>query len=169
MDCSPPGSSIHGILQARVLEWVAISFSRGSSRPRDQTRVSPIGGRCFTIWATREMLKPSPNGRNKLLDGHQQVAPSPTSARIDDVHPSDTTLLLHHQPIRELFMSWSYTLWPSTVFKTFPWKPLGTLSLLSMSCLFWLGPVSRPKFGLLMLGHLFWKMGYINEIKPNGN
>ena len=38
MDCSPPGSSIHGIFQARVLEWVAISFSRGSSQPRDQTR-----------------------------------------------------------------------------------------------------------------------------------
>ena len=40
MDCSPPGSSVHGILQARILEWVAISFSRGSSPPRDQTQVS---------------------------------------------------------------------------------------------------------------------------------
>ena len=38
MGCSPPGSSVHGILQARILEWVAISFSRGSSRPRDQIR-----------------------------------------------------------------------------------------------------------------------------------
>ena len=51
MDCSPPGSSIHGILQARILEWVAISFSRGSSRPRDWTWVSCIGGRCFYLWA----------------------------------------------------------------------------------------------------------------------
>ena len=50
-----PGSSIHGILQARVLEWVAISFSRGSSQPRDRTRVSCIGGRCFNLWATREL------------------------------------------------------------------------------------------------------------------
>ena len=41
MDCSPPGSSVHGILQARILEWVAISFSRGSSQPSDQTRISP--------------------------------------------------------------------------------------------------------------------------------
>ena len=41
LDCSPPGSSVHGILQARILEWVAISFSRGSSQPRDQTR-SPV-------------------------------------------------------------------------------------------------------------------------------
>ena len=40
MDCSPPGSSVHGIFQARILEWVAISFSRVSSQPRDQTRVS---------------------------------------------------------------------------------------------------------------------------------
>ena len=48
-DCSPPGSSIHGILQARVPEWVAISFSRGSSRPRDRTWVSRIVGRRFTV------------------------------------------------------------------------------------------------------------------------
>ena len=56
MDCNSPGSSVHGIFQARVLEWVAISFSRGSSRPRDRTQVSRIIGRCFTIWATREAL-----------------------------------------------------------------------------------------------------------------
>ena len=49
MDCSLPGSSIHGIFQTRVLEWVAISFSRGSSRPRDQTQVSRIAGRLFTV------------------------------------------------------------------------------------------------------------------------
>ena len=54
MDCSPPGSSIHGIFQARILEWVAISFSRGSSRPRDQTQVSCIAGRRFNLQATRE-------------------------------------------------------------------------------------------------------------------
>ena len=54
MDCSLPGSSLHGILQARILEWVAISFSRGSSRLRDQTWVSCIAGRHFNFWATRE-------------------------------------------------------------------------------------------------------------------
>ena len=54
MDCSLPGSSVHGIFQARILEWIAISFSRGSSQPRDQTQVSHIVGRFFTIWATRE-------------------------------------------------------------------------------------------------------------------
>ena len=56
MDCSPPGSSVHGILQARILEWVAISFSRGSSQPRDRTQVSHIAGRCFNLWATRKDL-----------------------------------------------------------------------------------------------------------------
>ena len=52
-DYSPPGSSVHGILQAGILEWVAISSSRGSSPPRDRTRVSWILGRRFTVWATR--------------------------------------------------------------------------------------------------------------------
>ena len=56
MDCSLPGSSVHGIFQARVLEWVAISFSRGSSWPRDRTRISHIVGRCFTVWVMREEL-----------------------------------------------------------------------------------------------------------------
>ena len=56
MDCSPPGSSVLGILQARILKWVSVPFSRGSSWPRDQTQVSCIAGRFFTIWATREAL-----------------------------------------------------------------------------------------------------------------
>ena len=49
MDCHLPGSSVHGIFQARALEWVAISFSRGSSQPRDQTRVSRTAGSRFII------------------------------------------------------------------------------------------------------------------------
>ena len=54
MDCSLPGSSLHGILQARVLEGIAISFSRGSSRPWNWTQISHIPGWCFNLWATRE-------------------------------------------------------------------------------------------------------------------
>ena len=54
MDYSLPGSSVHGILQARILGWVAIPFSREFSQPRDQTWVSHIAGRFFTVWATRE-------------------------------------------------------------------------------------------------------------------
>ena len=54
MNCSLPGSFVHGILQARILGWVAFPFSRGSSQPRDWTQVSCIAGGFFTIWATRE-------------------------------------------------------------------------------------------------------------------
>ena len=53
MDCSLPGSSVQGILQARILERIVIPFSRGSSQPRDRTQVSCIAGRFFTSWATR--------------------------------------------------------------------------------------------------------------------
>ena len=59
MDCSLPGSSVHGIFQARILEWVAVSFSRRSSWPRDWTPVSWIVGRRFTVWATRKW-QPTP-------------------------------------------------------------------------------------------------------------
>ena len=57
MDCSLPSSSVHGIFQAIVLEWIVISFSRGSSWPRDQTWVSSVVDRRFAIWATREVRK----------------------------------------------------------------------------------------------------------------
>ena len=53
MDYGLPGSSVHGIFQARILKWVAISFSKGSSWSSDQTQVSHIAGRFFTVWATR--------------------------------------------------------------------------------------------------------------------
>ena len=53
MDCSPPGSSVHRVFQTRILEWVAISFSRGSSWSRDQTHISCIGSWTLYHWATR--------------------------------------------------------------------------------------------------------------------
>ena len=55
MGCSLPGSSVHGIFQAIVLEWITLSFSRGSSQPRDRIRVSRIVNRHFAVWATREV------------------------------------------------------------------------------------------------------------------
>ena len=76
MDCSLPGSSVHGLFQARVLEWVAISFSR-SSWPRDLTWVSRIVGRRFSVWATKEVRAGLP--QTKKLPGreynptHQQI------------------------------------------------------------------------------------------------
>ena len=57
MDCGSPGSSVHGILQARTLEWIATPFSRGSSQSRDPACVPCTEGRLFTVWATREAPK----------------------------------------------------------------------------------------------------------------
>ena len=71
MDCSLSGSSVHGIFQARILEWVAISFSRRSFWPRDWTRVFRIVGRCFTVWATMEVLK----GETKSKKHYKPVSP----------------------------------------------------------------------------------------------
>ena len=72
MDYSPPGSSVHGILQARKLKWIAMPSSRGSSQPRDWTRVSCPARRFFNVWATRkayslELLKISSHKYIELL------------------------------------------------------------------------------------------------------
>ena len=72
MDYSLPGSSVHRILQARILEWVAILFSRGSSRLRDWTQVSCIAGRFFTIGATIEAPK-QPWGLAKFFCSEQSI------------------------------------------------------------------------------------------------
>ena len=55
--CNPTDYTVHGILQARILEWVTVPFSRGSSQPRDQTQIFHIAGRFFTTWTTREVRK----------------------------------------------------------------------------------------------------------------
>ena len=62
MDCGSLGSSAHGILQARILQWVAFPFSRGFPKPRDWTQVSCIAGRVFTNWAAREAHSKSKTG-----------------------------------------------------------------------------------------------------------
>ena len=69
IDCSPPGSSVHRIFQARILEWIAISFSRVSSQPRDQTHVFCIADRFFAIWTTREPDKTKEFTFSKHLKG----------------------------------------------------------------------------------------------------
>ena len=71
MDCSLPGSSVHGILQARVLEWVAIPFFKGSSRSRDWTWVSLTAGRFFTIWASRGAQNSQQS--SKIFSIHRQT------------------------------------------------------------------------------------------------
>ena len=71
MDCSLPGSSVHGIFQAVVLEWIAISFSKGSSQPRDRTQVSCIVDRHFTVW---------PTGKSIYFSAKMGIIMVPTSA-----------------------------------------------------------------------------------------
>ena len=70
MDCSLPGSSVHGIFQAGVLEWVAIVFSRGSSWPRDWTQVSCIAGRRFTVWAKEPPFKTIKSAQKFVVTFH---------------------------------------------------------------------------------------------------
>ena len=74
MDCSPSDSSVLGILQARVLEWVAISFSSPSSQSRDQTQVSCIAGRFFPAWATREAISIFRYCKNSVVLGEETEA-----------------------------------------------------------------------------------------------
>ena len=89
-NCSLPGSSVHGILQAGILERVAISFSRGSSQSRDQTPVSCMAGRFFTIWATRE----APSS-----DAEAPSTPLPSCFSNKQIwHLAKTRLLNHSHP-----------------------------------------------------------------------
>ena len=75
MDCSLAGSSVHGILQARILEWVAIFFSRGSSRPRDRTWVSHIAGsgaQWGSIYISEQIIK---SKTSKLMSRNNDISP----------------------------------------------------------------------------------------------
>ena len=107
IDCSPPGSSVHRILQARTLEWVAISFSMRSSWSRDWTQVTCIAGRSFTYWATKEDLKSfkldfkgtqNENGQRYNVGLEKAEKPEiklPTSDRKSKGSPEKHLLLLH--------------------------------------------------------------------------
>ena len=99
--CSWPGSSVHGNLQARILEWVAIFISRGSSWPRDWIRVSCIAGRFFTVWATREVdnkLTNQPkqrNNRNFFLSEYLFFISGSVGQWIMDVNKQDSLMHLY--------------------------------------------------------------------------
>ena len=87
MDCSLLGISVHGILQAKIMEWAAISFSKGSSQPRDQPQVSSSAGVFFTIWATREAQEywsgwpiPSPGNLPNL-----EIEPGSPALQVDSL------------------------------------------------------------------------------------
>ena len=103
MDYSPPGSSVHGIFQARVLEWVAISFSRRFSPPRNRTRVSCIIGRCFTIWAKalgnlkRKEIQPKWTCGCQLIDD---------KSKDELVWFNSTTTKMHTQLLLDYVQKW---------------------------------------------------------------
>ena len=90
MDYNPPGSSVHGILQARILEWVTISFSGGSSQPRSRTWVSCITGRFFTNWATREAPRWKPESAQKIKDTRNECVHAQSCSTLCD--PMDYSL-----------------------------------------------------------------------------
>ena len=90
IDCNLPGSCVHGIFQARILEWVAISFSRGSSQPRNWTQVFCIAGRFFTYWATREEITKWWAPNQKLL-----YKPEPSCNNFEWKKKSHFSVLLH--------------------------------------------------------------------------
>ena len=73
MDCSPLGSSVHGILQARTLKWVAMPSSMGSSQPRDRTKVSHIAGGFFTVWATSKALQDRTSTDNQFRHVNRKI------------------------------------------------------------------------------------------------
>ena len=108
MDYSFPCSSVHGILQARILEWVAIFFSRGSSRPRDQIS---IAGRFFTNWATKEAQKYDYYSRQGYWSG--LPCPPPEDLPNPEIEPMSPTLQVDSLPsepnltYRTLWHSWN--------------------------------------------------------------
>ena len=99
MDSSPPGSSVLEILQGRILEWIAIPFSRGSSWPWDQTQVSHIADRVFTIWATEKYIL-----EKKILENFQNLSKTLIHTRrsIKSITDQNKETRNRHTPIKLL-------------------------------------------------------------------
>ena len=95
--CDPMDYTVHGILQARILEWVAFPFSRGSSQPRDRTQVPFIAGRFFTSWTTREahsiIIKMGNNCQVLTLPGVNCLTHI-IWTKLHDTHETDFLVLL---------------------------------------------------------------------------
>ena len=81
IDCSPPGSYVRGIIQARIMEWVAIPFSRSSSWPKDQILISCTAGLFFIVWATREAHHFLQKKKKKLFSKHWIL-----TSKLDQIH-----------------------------------------------------------------------------------
>ena len=94
IDGSPPGSPFCGILQARILEWVAVPFSKGSPHPRDQTQVSRIVGRFSVVWAMREDF--SFENSYNINVGSLNVFPGVSETVLISFHPFIIIIILFH-------------------------------------------------------------------------
>ena len=93
-----PDASVHEILQARILEWITMPSSRGSSQPRDQTQVSHIAGRFFTNWATRQASHLLNNGQRQRAGDHTPF-PVPTPSVDSFPNLSTHNYLTHYSPL----------------------------------------------------------------------
>ena len=110
MGCGLLGSSIHGILQSRILEWIAIPFTRGSFWPRDQTWVSCIAGRFFTIWATGVQFQvklPTIVDNDKQMGGYDGINLSSSVQSLSLVQLFATPWTAAHQASLSITNSWS--------------------------------------------------------------
>ena len=114
-DCSPPVSSVQGILQARILEWIAIPFSRGSSQPMDQTLVSCIAGKLFTIWATGKTSRRHLALLNSIFPSEKKKEPAvpPQCGAEDRIHATAffPQISLIFQAPREHFLQRNFMQW----------------------------------------------------------
>ena len=119
IDGSPPGSPVPGVLQARILEWVAFSFSRGSSQSRDPTQVSCVAGGFLTSWATDQFSRSLCSSMNRSTPGLPVLTNSwsPPKPKSESVMPSNHLILCHPLlllplifPTREAQL-WSELLW----------------------------------------------------------
>ena len=110
LDCSPPGASVHGILHARILEWVAISFSRGSSWPRDQTQVSCIASGFCIVWISREAWAFRVNKTNCLF----AISGSSTRAPGGQVQEPLSLTVRSDSQFYTLLAVWTWQLWHGT-------------------------------------------------------
>ena len=137
MGYSPPVSSVHGIFQAKILEWVAISFSRGSSQPRDRTQVSHIAGWYFTIWNTREVLSPRvcsdscPLSPWCYLNISSSVAPFSSCSQSFPASGSFPMSWLFASGVQSIEVSASASVLPMNIQGQFPLELTGLISLQS--------------------------------------
>ena len=102
MDCSLPDSSVHEILQARILEWVAIPFSGGIFPTRDQTHVYCIAGGFFTVWATKEFRQPLKAEKDKKKNSPLEL--------LEGTRFNKTLILVEWDPVKCLKPWWGTSL-----------------------------------------------------------